>query len=83
MFFISLSREETKDHISLDEVELKDKTDTMENEDSVYQGADGDTQRMKCSIAGLRGLSKPLEFLGLLGLDESELEHLPAIKVSL
>ncbi|XP_033643619.1 protein zer-1 homolog [Asterias rubens] len=75
-------REETKDHISLDEVELKDKTDTVENEDSVYQGADGDTQRMKCSIAGLRGLSKPLEFLGLLGLDESELEHLPAIKVA-
>ena len=48
-------------------------------------GADGDAQMVRSCIPGLRGLPKPLEFLGVLrleGLDENEVEHLPAVKVS-
>ncbi|XP_038046254.1 protein zer-1 homolog [Patiria miniata] len=49
------------------------------------QGADGDTPKVISCIAGLRGLPKPLEFLGILGLDgleEKDAAHLPAIKVA-
>ena len=55
--------------------------DNMETDSVTYQGADGDTHRVTSSIVGLSGLPKPLEFLGLLGLEESKLENLPAIKV--
>ena len=36
---------------------------------------------VKSSIEGLRGLQSQLQFLGLLGMTESELEHIPAVKV--
>ena len=36
---------------------------------------------VRSSIEGLRGLTAPLQFLGLLGMEECELEYLPAVRV--
>ncbi|XP_022084293.1 protein zer-1 homolog [Acanthaster planci] len=47
--------------------------------------AEGDVVRVRSCIPGLRGLPKPLEFLGVLGLEgleESEADQLPALRVA-
>ncbi|XP_072015801.1 protein zer-1 homolog [Amphiura filiformis] len=37
---------------------------------------------VRSSLEGLRGLTAPLQFLGLLGMEECELEYLPAVRVT-
>ncbi|XP_070531887.1 LOW QUALITY PROTEIN: protein zer-1 homolog [Ptychodera flava] len=47
-----------------------------------YVAISDDGKKMKSRIAGLTGLTKPLEFLGLLDSSACEQENIPALKVS-